>query len=128
MAELEAPRQPRAPLRLLRQRGGLLPRKQPNVPPLLPPFPGVDGGKHGHWGNQNEEVWADDRWNRPSVGPSRGVFHGPGLVVPKGVCVRLGDKGELAACFNPDTLCYEASGKATSSRSPRSATASWTAS
>ena len=39
-------------------------RKQPPVPPLLPPFPGLDGGKHGHWGNQNEETWADGRWNQ----------------------------------------------------------------
>ena len=30
------------------------------------------------------------------------------MTVPKGVCVRLGDRGELAACFNPETLCYEA--------------------
>ena len=28
--------------------------------------------------------------------------------MPKAVCVRLGDRGELAACFNPETLCYEA--------------------
>ena len=30
------------------------------------------------------------------------------MTVPKGVCVRLGDRGELATCFNPETLCYEA--------------------
>ena len=35
--------------------------KQPSVPALLPPFPGLDGGKHGHWGNQNE----DDLGRRP---------------------------------------------------------------
>jgi azurin len=28
--------------------------------------------------------------------------------VPKAVCVRLGTHGELAACFDPETLCYEA--------------------
>ena len=37
-----------------------------------------------------------------------GVFRGAGVTVPKGVCVRLGDSGELGACFNPETLCYEA--------------------
>lgn len=83
--------------------------KQPSVPPLLPEFPGLDGGKLGHWGNQNEKVWADDRWNQADIGTLlSGVFRAPGLVVPRGVCVRLGKKGELAACFNPDTLCYEA--------------------
>src|SRR5262249_7815449 len=87
----------------------------------------------GHWGNQNEEVWKDDRWNQTDLGTLlSGVFHLPawaaatsgraqvgsllsgalqgpsGLAVPKAVCVRLGDRGELAACFNPETLMYEA--------------------
>ena len=85
-------------------------RAQPHRPHLLPAFPGIDGGKLGHWGNQNEEVWKDDRWNETDLGTLLcGVFHGPGgLVVPKGVCVRLGENGELAACFNPETLTYEA--------------------
>src|SRR5581483_2126475 len=83
--------------------------KQPSVPPLLPEFVGIDGGKYGHWGNQNEKVWADDRWNATDLGTLLGgVFREGGLTVPRGVCIRLGDKGELAACFNPDTLCYEA--------------------
>ena len=42
--------------------------KQPIVPPLLPAFPGLDGGKYGHWGNQNETIWADARWNRADLG------------------------------------------------------------
>lgn len=76
---------------------------------LLPQFPGLDGGKDGHWGNQNEDVWADDRWGKADLGTLLGgIFRGNGLVVPKGVCLRLGDKGELSACFNPETLCYEA--------------------
>lgn len=83
--------------------------KQPTVPPLLAEFPGLDGGKQGHWGNQDEASWADDRWNRTDLGSLMcGVFRGAGVTVPRGVCVRLGQHGELAACFNPDTLCYEA--------------------
>ena len=83
--------------------------KQPKVPGLLPPFPGLDGGKQGHWGNQNEDTWADGRWNQTDLGTVlSGVFRGAGVTVPKGVCVRLGDHGELAACFNPETLRYEA--------------------
>ena len=82
---------------------------QPSVPALLPPFPGLDGGTQGHWGNQNEKTWADDRWNQTDLGTVLcGVFRGAGVTVPKGVCVRLGEHGELAACFNPETLCYEA--------------------
>jgi putative heme-binding domain-containing protein len=83
--------------------------KQPVTPPLLPQFPGLDGGRLGHWGNQDEKSWADDRWNRTDLGTLlSGVFRGAGVTVPKAVCVRLGDHGELSACFNPETLCYEA--------------------
>jgi putative heme-binding domain-containing protein len=83
--------------------------KQSPVPLLLPPFPGLDGGTQGHWGNQNEESWVDDRWNRTELGTVLcGVFRGAGVTIPKAVCIRLGDEGELSACFNPETLCYEA--------------------
>ncbi|WP_165227448.1 DUF6797 domain-containing protein [Aquisphaera insulae] len=79
------------------------------LPAVLPPYPGLDGGSFGHWGNQNETTWADDRWNKTVLGSVLcGVFRGAGVTVPKGVCVRLGDRGELSACFNPETLCYEA--------------------
>ena len=48
---------------------------QPGVPSLLPPFPGLDGGKNGHWGNQNEQTWADSRWNQTDLGTVlSGVF------------------------------------------------------
>jgi putative heme-binding domain-containing protein len=83
--------------------------KQPSVPALLPEFPGLDGGQLGHWGNQNEAAWADGRWNETHLGSLQcGVFRGAGVTVPRGVCVRLGDRAEVSACFNPDTLCYEA--------------------
>lgn len=82
--------------------------KEP-LPALLPEYPGLDGGQFGHWGNQNEEVWADGRWNESDLGNLlSGVFRAGDVTVPKGICVRLGDRGELAACFNPETLCYEA--------------------
>ncbi|MFI5459240.1 MAG: DUF6797 domain-containing protein [Isosphaerales bacterium] len=83
--------------------------KQPSVPLLLPQFPGLDGGRAGHWGNQNEDSWADGRWNQTDLGTVLGgVFRGASVTVKKGVCVRLGDRGERAVCFNPETLCYEA--------------------
>lgn len=84
-------------------------RSQCETATLLPAFPGIDGEKYGHWGNQDEIAWADDRWNSVDVGTLlSGVFFGPDVTVPKGVCIRLGDAGELAACFNPQSLCYEA--------------------
>ena len=76
---------------------------------LIAQFPGLDGGKQGHWGNQNEAVWADGRWNEADLGSVLGgVFSGNGKTVARAVCVRLGDNGELSACFNPDTLTYDA--------------------
>jgi len=85
-------------------------RQQEEVPPLLPPFPGLDGGPFGHWGNQNDDVWMDPRWNQVDLGSLlSGVYHGPdGTTVPKAVCVRLGDDQSLAVCFNPETLTYDA--------------------
>jgi putative heme-binding domain-containing protein len=79
------------------------------MPRLLPEFPGLDGGKQGHWGNQTEATWADGRWNQTDLGSVMcGVFRGGSVTVPKGVCIRLGEQGELAACFNPETLTYDA--------------------
>jgi putative heme-binding domain-containing protein len=84
-------------------------RAQQPLPLLLPDWPGLDGGKYGHWGNQNDKVWKDNRWNQTDLGTLQcGVFRAGKLTVPRGVCVRLGEQGELAACFNPDTLQVEA--------------------
>ncbi len=84
-------------------------RKEHHVPPLLTEFPGLDGGTLGHWGNQNEAYWADDRWNQTVLGSMQaGIFRGNGVTVSRGVCVRLGEQRELSACFNPETLTYEA--------------------
>lgn len=79
------------------------------TPLLLPEWPGLDGGKYGHWGNQSDSVWVDDRWNQTDLGSLQcGVFRAGNLTVPRAICVRLGENGELAACFNPDTLQIEA--------------------
>ena len=84
-------------------------REQPDTPHLLTGYPGLDGGQQGHWGNQNDKTWAGNRWNEADVGSLQcGVFHGEGLTVPRGVCVRLGDHGEMSVCFNPDELTYDA--------------------
>ena len=99
-------------------------------PHLLPAFPGLDGGKLGHWGNQNEEVWKDDRWNQTDLGTLLcGVFHGPGgLVVPKGrlrAARRARRAGRLLQSRDADLRGRVA--QAASSSSRQCATASWTA-
>lgn len=79
------------------------------LPMLLPAYPGLDGGTFGHWGNQNETTWDDARWNESHLGTVlSGTFRGGGVAVAKGVCVRIGDHGQAAVCFNPETLDYEA--------------------
>lgn len=84
-------------------------RQQPQRPMLLAEFPGLDGGQFGHWGNQNEDTWASDRWNDTGLGSVQcGVFHADGATVARAVVVRLGENGEISACFNPDTLTYDA--------------------
>ncbi|TWT38863.1 plastocyanin/azurin family copper-binding protein [Blastopirellula retiformator] len=88
---------------------GLHFRAQANLPHLLPAFPGLDGGQQGHWGNQTEATWRDDRWGKIDKTPVlAGVTHLPGRAIPKGVCVHVGGPNKLSTCFNPQTLKYEA--------------------
>ncbi len=63
------------------------------LPALIPPFPGLDGGQQGHWGNQNDQVtWKDGRFAASDLGSVFScVFKGAGLTIPKAVCVRDGD-------------------------------------
>ncbi len=77
-------------------------------PALLTEFPGLDGGSFGHWGNQSEPVWADGRWNETDLGSLlSGVFHGEGVSVARGICVRLSDGDDgLSVCFDAETLSY----------------------
>ncbi len=84
-------------------------RLQHHVPMLLSAAPELDGGEEGHFGNQTEEDWASNRWNATQLGVVQaGVLHTQGGTIPRAVCVRLGDSNELSACFNPDTLTYDA--------------------
>ncbi|MGI9472026.1 MAG: DUF6797 domain-containing protein, partial [Rubripirellula sp.] len=78
------------------------------APHLLEEFPGLDGGKFGHWGNQSEPTWADGRWNETDLGDVLcGVFRGQGVRTARGVCVRLrGEETQLSVCFDPDSLSY----------------------
>ncbi len=77
------------------------------TPDILPAFPGLDGGKYGHWGKYNQNNHGDGRWNDIEFGevvPQ--VFRTEDLVVLKGICLRLGDQRELSAVFDPMSLTY----------------------
>ncbi|MEP2307860.1 DUF6797 domain-containing protein [Rhodopirellula bahusiensis] len=87
-------------------------RRQDSVPMLLSSYPGLDGGQQGHWGNQTEATWASEAWQMTIHGTVlAGVFRCDDQTIPRGVCVQLGEPGELSVCFNPDTLAYEAAWK-----------------
>jgi len=75
------------------------------LPALIPPFPGLDGGQQGHWGNQNDAVtWKDRRFAESDLGSLFcGVFKGGGVTVTKGICVRFDDK---AAVFDPERMAW----------------------
>ncbi|MEZ0385753.1 MAG: DUF6797 domain-containing protein, partial [Verrucomicrobium sp.] len=74
---------------------------------LLPPYPGLDGGSQGHWGNQSDVTWRDARWRAADPGNVFcGVLKGDGMVIPKAVAVRIGAQGEMAACFDPQTASF----------------------
>lgn len=79
------------------------------VPETIPAYPGLDAGKHGHWGKHNQNNHSDIRWNDIEFGEVvTQVFRAEKLVVLKGICVQLGEKRELSTCFDPLTLSYRA--------------------
>ncbi len=74
---------------------------------LVPAFPGLDAGLHGHWGKHNQNRYEDGRWNDIDMGPILGqtVRHGK-LGVGKGIAINLGTDQKLSVCFDPETLSY----------------------
>lgn len=77
------------------------------MPPVLPPFPGLDGGRFGHWGRFHQNDHVDGRWDRMESGRVVGaVVRGFGATVTKGVAVKLGRFEELSACFDPESLVF----------------------
>ena len=79
------------------------------VPAILPAYPGLDGGKHGHWGKHNQNNHNDARWNQAEMGEMiTQVFRSGKMSVLKGICLRLGENREVSACFDPMALTYRA--------------------
>ncbi|MCC9599006.1 heme-binding domain-containing protein [Stieleria sp. JC731] len=84
-------------------------RQQSIVPSLLAEYPGLDGGSLGHWGNQNDSVWADGRWNQTELGSMiAGIFRDGKQTIARSVCVDLGGPKSTAVCFNPESLTFVA--------------------
>ena len=81
--------------------------KQQPQPPLLAAYPGLEGGRFGHWGVADDEDWKDGRWRDADRMPVQvGILHTPSGVYPKAVVIALGDHQELTSFFDPETLCF----------------------
>ena len=77
------------------------------IPAVIPAYPGLDGGIHGHWGKYNQNNHNDGRWNEGEQGEHFShVVKAKGLTIEKGICVKLGEGHELSACFDPQSLSY----------------------
>ena len=70
------------------------------VPEVIPAYPGLDGGLHGHWGKHNQNNHEDGRWNDIDFGSvmTHVLRHDKDFVVLKGISVRLNNSPDLATC------------------------------
>jgi type 1 glutamine amidotransferase/glucose/arabinose dehydrogenase len=80
--------------------------QEPPKPKVLPPDPGLEGGKFGHWGKAGEADWADARWNAADVGPfmTSALKVGDETLL-RAISIKVGDGGIV---FDPDTLSMRA--------------------
>lgn len=88
-----------------RQADYYLPISAGELPKILPAFPGLDAGKHGHWGKHNQNNYEDGRWNDIVHGPLvTQVFFNQDIRVLKGMSIDLGN--DVSTVFDPMALCF----------------------
>lgn len=78
-------------------------------PEIIPSFPGLDAGQHGHWGKYNQNNHNDGRWNDIVKGTVYAqVYRNDNYTVEKGVNLGFDLEGDhsLGACFDPVTGTY----------------------
>ncbi|MDB6116796.1 MAG: hypothetical protein JWO08_577, partial [Verrucomicrobiaceae bacterium] len=81
--------------------------KQSPQPALVEGYPGLEGGRFGHWGIADDSDWKDGRWRDAERGPVQaGVLFGPTGAFPKAVVMQLGDEHQLTSFFDPLTLSF----------------------
>ena len=76
-------------------------------PEILPAFPGLDGGKFGHWGQNVEANYADNHLNEMEIGSviSQTAKHF-GKQTTKAVMVAVGANREATVLFDPTRLTF----------------------
>lgn len=82
----------------------------PRQSKLLPPNAGLDqGGKYGHWGNEGEDDWIDDRWSK--MEPDS-IFCSSLQTITattlKSIAIRVGEHREGGVCFDAGQMNLKA--------------------
>lgn len=72
------------------------------LPEIIPAFPGLDGGKYGHWGKFNQNGHRDNRWNEMGLGSVVGQQVPD--VGPESIALNLNPEDQLSAVFSPSTF------------------------
>lgn len=80
--------------------------KQGKTEGIIPAFPGLDAGKHGHWGKYNQNSHKDGRWNDiidDGLIGSHTVFPKDSLSksIESGINLKLGKNRDQFATFSP---------------------------
>ena len=80
------------------------PQKNEPGAKILPPDPGLDGGKGGHWGEKNDKDWVDTRLDKMQFGPMVShTFETAGHRANKGIALRVGESQEAAVLLDAQT-------------------------
>ncbi|MDB6139019.1 MAG: putative heme-binding protein [Verrucomicrobiaceae bacterium] len=81
--------------------------KQSPQPALVAAYPGLEGGRFGHWGVVDDEDWKETKWQDAERRPVQAaVLFAQGISYPKAVVMSLGAHNELTSVFDPLTLNF----------------------
>jgi len=82
-------------------------RGEKPLPEILPEFPGLDGGKFGHWGQGDDASYADESLNEMDMGGmvSQVVKHF-GRTTVRAVVVAVGEGQEASGLFDTERLTF----------------------
>lgn len=80
---------------------------QPELPEILPAFPGMEAGRFGHWGKYSQFDYFDESWSRMDNGNLVGsVIRINREPITKAINLRLSSDGDLSTTFDPLALNY----------------------
>lgn len=96
------------PIFKTRQTGKSLATGSVSPKKILPPNVGLDqGGKYGHWGNEGEDDWVDDRWNKmdPGLFLCSSLQTATGVAL-KSIAISIGENRDAGVCFDSGQINF----------------------